>query len=62
MAQSTLPVFSHPDFSQVLGAAIDEQIRRVDTFFAEAALDRIRQARLLDAELCMRGEAKAHGA
>ena len=53
MASETLPVFAYPNFSQVLGALIDQQIRCVDTVLAEAALDRLRQARLLDAERCM---------
>jgi len=53
MSHCTLPVVSHPNFAQVLGSVIDQQIRCVDTVLAEAALDRLRQARLLDAERCM---------
>lgn len=63
MSHSTLPVFSHPNFAQVLDAVIDQQIRSVDTVLAEIALDRIRQARLLEAERCISGnQARDRGA
>lgn len=50
MASETLPVFSHPNFPQVLDGVIGQQIRRVDAIFADVHLDRIRQARLREAE------------
>ena len=43
MAKETLAVLSTPDFPQLVHSAAE----------AEAALDRIRQARLADAELSM---------
>lgn len=59
MASETLSVFSHPNFPQVFDSVMATAIRRVDTIFAEAALDRIRQARLLDPGVCCHSEERS---
>ena len=37
-AQSTLPVFSHPNFHSVLDAVLNQEIARVDRILAQAEL------------------------
>ena len=36
MAQTTLPVFSHPNFHSVLDAVLNQEIARVDRILAQA--------------------------
>ncbi len=38
MAQTTLPVFSHPNFHSVLDAVLNQEIARVDRILAQAEL------------------------